>query len=291
MIKTSKEIYSRLDIEKIPEEDMKRYKKLAVDLLVDIHNICEDIGVEYILAFGTLLGAVRHKGFIPWDDDIDIQMKREDIPKFVKEMKKRFPDKYGFVDLKRRPLDCYMVEVLGTDVVEFDLDNEAFRRGAKIDIFPMDCVSDSYRAVSLKEAFSKIFNRCSALRENYLYPSKAIMELDDEDIQKYYRFRRRLGRICSIFPKEFYNVLYLRLCVTRKKTDNYYVECGRKRMPCTILTDRTLLDFEGHKLYGPKEYDWYLKEQYGPDYMELPPEDKREIHSYIKIDFGPYKEQ
>ena len=81
---------------KITEEQRERIRKIQLEMLREVHRICEENHIKYVLGYGTMLGAVRHKGFIPWDDDVDILMLRKDYRRFREACKKNCPQNISF---------------------------------------------------------------------------------------------------------------------------------------------------------------------------------------------------
>lgn len=288
-MKTSKEIYSRLSLENgATKEQLKKIKKISVEFLKDITDLCDKNDIAYILAYGTFLGAVRHKGYIPWDDDIDISIYREDIPKLKKLIDINFPDKYQLVDQKRTPIFFDMIEVKGTKVYELSKDNDELVTGIKIDIFPFDKKYENPYRERLASSIQLLLVKLASLEQDFKYPSKALLEVEDEQVRKYYRTRRAFGLIASIFPKSFYKWLFINFCLKGKSMD---LVCdgnsnNREKFPNTVIANRCKYKFEDYEFYGPKDYDLYLSTFYSENYMELPPEDKRETHSYLKVDLG-----
>lgn len=288
-MEASKTKYSRLDVEVLSEERIIRLKKLILEILIDVKEVCDENNFEYMLAYGTLLGAVRHKGFIPWDDDVDIHMRREDIPAFERAVKERYGDKYNFIELKRRPVDFFMIEINGTQSREITADNDALVTGVKIDIFPIDNISSNHLLAKIQDIIMLLATKGCSVRRDFKHPSYTLMNVDDDELRKYYKMRRRLGAVASILPEKFYESLFLKFAISHKRTGVVRLSDTTCHIPYGLFRKTVELEFEGHMFKCPVNYDKYLKLIYGDDYMQLPPEDKREIHSYVKLKLGKYE--
>ena len=131
---------------------LKEQQEFSLDILKDVAGFCERNGIRYSLGYGTLLGAVRHKGFIPWDDDVDVMMPREDYERFRVSYRS---DKYSFID-SRNTRDCYIAFGRVCDTVRTTSSSciTWVRKdvGVWIDIFPIDRVPDDL------ETFRRIYD-------------------------------------------------------------------------------------------------------------------------------------
>ena len=142
----------------VPVEEQK---KIALDILLDIAEFCDEHGLRYFLAYGTLIGAVRHMGYIPWDDDIDIQMPREDYNKLVEiynEQKKN--ERYELIDPYSKKSRHTFVNVVDTRTVKLEpnVEYKFGYFGIDIDIFPLDGMpSDDVKYNEWHKALQKIY--------------------------------------------------------------------------------------------------------------------------------------
>ena len=138
----------------------EEFKPILVDMLKTIDKFCSDNNLKYFLAYGTLLGAVRHKGFIPWDDDIDIIMPRSDYQKFIQYFNK------GTQSHTLQVVDCYstnnyylpFAKLIHTGTVVLENVNNAIPLGVFIDVFPLDNMTDQFKKSK------KFFNSISLYR-------------------------------------------------------------------------------------------------------------------------------
>ena len=160
----------------------KEVKQIELDILEYVHNFCEENGLKYIMNYGTLIGAVRHKGFIPWDDDIDISMPRADYEKLIAS----FPKNGRYKILDHRTSKDYFnnfVKVIDTNTKIVDNRNDkTYESGLFIDIFPMDrfddmkAVDKTYNLESFKLlSFSK---HCNIVYGDSVIKEKEVLDFD-----------------------------------------------------------------------------------------------------------------
>ncbi len=268
------------------EITMQEMRDIQLDILLQIDEICKRKNWRYSLAFGTLLGAVRHKGFIPWDDDIDIAMPRKDYDAFVqycKENETPFSLLSNALDKKY----CYLFAkaCAKNTVVEENVGNRyRCEMGVYVDIFPIDGLGDTEQEA--KKSFDKKeFSRELLVAANWK------------------KFSRSKTRSIVYEPIRFAFFMLSRFVNPSKliaKIEAYYrkkdfdqakyaaVMCGAYRakeiMEQDIFAELTDFEFEGRTVKGFKEYDRYLSHLYG-DYMKLPPEEKRVTHHDFKAYF------
>lgn len=247
----------------IPIEELKLLQR---EILDDIVQFCEEHGLRYFLAYGTLLGALRHKGYIPWDDDIDIHMPRPDYERFL-ELYNNRTSNYKVVthDLER----CYHVPFAkvyrkGTIVKEFFYKQSVF--GVYVDIFPLDGIKHKWQAFlcgqCIKFMYIKTFIFCkqqSLARKLRIAVTKAILLPFTEHFI--------LGMMKSISTRYKYSECD-RVCSFGSRT------ALREILPRAVFEKHIMLPFEGKMYHAPRGYDTYLKQKYG-DYMTLPPVEKQ----------------
>ena len=253
-------------------------KQVELGILDYIVDICNKYNLIYYLSYGTLIGAIRHKGFIPWDDDIDISMPRDDYEKFLKIASS------GQTNSKYKCLvplvDGYYYEfakVIDTSTIVEDVSVQSTENGVWVDIFPLDGLkkSDKISHLSLM-----ILNRCRAASVNNHFPHKTRGVL----LPIEYVF----WKVCRLIGFKTFLKKSLKLSSKYKYSDSKYVGYASSypaynKYLLKEWFDKTILvEFEGRKYAAPVKYDEYLKMQYG-NYMQLPPEEKRishDMHAY-----------
>ena len=252
------------------------------DLLIRFHNYCEENNLIYVLTGGSCLGAVRHHDFIPWDDDIDVNMPRHDYERLIELIKTRPIKDADFITCyteKKEPYPYPYGKIVDTNTIVKELHWKPYYMGIFIDIFPIDGMPEDEKLQ--KKLFKKILNR-----QTLVYGSFGRYEKRGTS-----KFNYILGCIGTFFMHLLYipTRRYLpRMCdkIARKYniTESSYEGCyfgmyGYKRevFPKGIYFPPSKLPFHGTLLNVIGKYDQYLTQIYG-DYMTLPPEDKRITH-------------
>ena len=250
-------------------------KPLLLDILLHIDSFCKKHGIRYYLSGGTALGAVRHHGFIPWDDDIDIMMFRDDYERFLTLYKDSDQGEYtlhSFGDNKRYLFPYAKIDNSQTLLIE-DL-NQPSPFGINIDIFPIDNLPDSI------ERQKHIYHKAGFL--------KAVLSLKQIKINKSRKPAKNILLACGRFlllPFSTYSIVKSLATLHRSFPCPESSYCGvvvwgygmsevnEKKVFSGVL----LTSFEGHQFPIPVGYDTYLHSLYG-NYMELPPLEKRKTH-------------
>ncbi len=256
-------------------------KAVELGILREFDKFCEENALEYFLAYGTLIGAVRHGGFIPWDDDIDIQMPRRDYNKLIEIFGKSCGVSYLRLIAPSDPdaehtyaklVDERTVKVEGGHIYKTDADY----RGIDIDIFPLDGEPED------EGEYKKWYGK---LRKIYRKIWMSELEITP-DLKPSFKLAIRVFKLLRIFfPKR--EKLLLKAARLHEKypyDESKYVGCVESyfngignRNPKTSYEKTVLLDFEGEKFKAPADYDGILKRMYG-DYMKLPPKEAQVSH-------------
>lgn len=270
------------------ELTLKDIQSKSLEILQTVHDYCVQNGITYSLAYGTLIGAIRHKGYIPWDDDIDIIMPRPDYVRFCSSFRAE-----GLSILSEKDPDYYLNYCRVFDTVQTRSDTilpiaKGYTGGVWIDVFPADGVSDD------KEEFARNVNE---VKKNWM-------------LQLRYRYSlaslRDIVRTCSV--KDFLILSIIKLFAQgRKQLDrnNEIIRNNAVRVPfrstshwsqlavlddgirnyqvCEDFEETIDAPFEGHTFKIMKGYDRVLRNIYG-DYMQLPPEEHRHPkHSHVAL--------
>lgn len=241
-------------------------KKISLDILIDVADYCKKNDITYFLACGTLLGAIKYKGYIPWDDDVDIMMPREDFNKFINNYSN---DRYKLL----KPTDglfC-IAKVYDSNTLKYEKGIDYKKNkplGVDIDIFPLDgivndnkIIEKTYKKECFLEMLLRLSNQPLFLRKN---PLKCINRI----IPRLIGSKNIVKWIINNQTKYAY------------KDSDYVIRMKRSLNGFTGALPKSVFEkeyalFEGHKFCVPKRYDEWLKAFYG-DYMNtLPPEEKR----------------
>lgn len=258
--------------------NLKEFQFACLEVLCHFHDFCIENDIQYSLAGGTLIGAIRHKGFIPWDDDLDVIMTRPEYDRFCSIYQDS--DEYKLFCLERG--NSYinyarLCEMKKTRLVPYTAWAKE-ETGVYIDILPLDGINES------KEDFLKVGDKLIEL-------NALIYQLRGKKTRFYKEFTffhklKLIGKRIVYWKYDLEKSLdqYQSLI---KEDFNKASYCGQKSFPDFIKkeylpkewTNETVFkEFEGHQLCVYKEYDSLLRNYYG-DYMQLPPEDQRVGHN------------
>ena len=270
---------------------MNALQSNLLEIMKYFHDICEKNNIRYFILGGTCLGAVRHKGFIPWDDDIDVGLPRADYDRLIEIMKSSETEKYVLeVPLENKDYVYSYCKLYDTATTLIENTRYKTCRGPYLDIFPLDGAGDTLE--NSFEHFEKI-NRIN----NYI--STKVCAINPK--RKFYKNAAIiLGRCipeCFFGWRWAYKKVDL-ICRERTYDDYSYVGNmygnwrAREIMEKSVFGHPKLYDFEGLKVYGPEDADKYLTSLYG-DYMKLPPKEKQITHhDFLRLELGKsYKEQ
>lgn len=253
-------------------------KKIQLDILKEVHNFCIENNIKYSLAYGTMIGAVRHKGYIPWDDDIDIFMLRSDYEQFIELFNKR-NSKYRVVNGQlNKSLPFVFSKIENTETVLIEKSSCKFQLGVNIDLFPLDYVPDDlngrvklYKKIRVWDTLRQI--KVIAISNSRSFIKNLILGIGKLSIM--------------MIPVRFiisrHNQLINRV---NKKTNTIgdITNCDYNERPCISLSafkDTESVEFEGYKFNIMTGWKEFLTNVYG-DFMQLPPIDKQVTHHAFK---------
>ncbi len=260
-------------------------QRILLSMMVDFHDFCTKMGIAYTIIGGTLLGAIREKGFIPWDDDIDIVMPREDYNGFVQYMLENADILTPLKLFTHKTCSDYpyMIGRVSNDDYYLDVENEkSYGMGVFIDVYPMDGVGETEKQmVSRKKRAARYSSLC------YLATRKKCIK---ENTKK--KVRRVVKPFAFLFAKMIGKRYFMNKLDQMSRELNYdestYVGClvwgsdGPKGVfPLSWMEPHKKLRFEDAEFRVPKEYDRILSRLYS-NYMALPPKEDQIPHHFYK---------
>lgn len=270
--------------------DIKIIQDKILTILKEFISICKDNNLTYYALGGTLLGAVRHKGFIPWDDDIDIGMPREDYEKFKKIASNALPENYKFLseDTSNYKKAFSVIRDDSTKII-MNYSNEEQEESLWIDIFPLDGMptnplkkkyhSYRYLYTRMMVQLSQFNSLVNQKKENRPWLEKVIIRIANVvKIEKVVSFSWAQKKYLQTIKKYSFSEGF-----AGNYTGAYKL---REIVPSDYFGQPVLLQFEDLKLSCPHKFREYLTAIYGADYMQLPPEEKRVLHHYEIISLG-----
>lgn len=266
------------------EEEFKQWRIIITDIFKAFHNICQTHNLRYFACGGTAIGAVRHQGIIPWDDDIDLSMPRPDYDRLVNLCSTIDMGDYELVtprNTENYPLPFIKICKKNTTLVE-EVDTPCIL-GAFIDIFPLDgTCKDVAEAAKLKRRYERLWNKLEAISTHNTFGEYISLLFKPHEWGRFaiktlgFLFRNKMR---SIIISSIDNISYKHPYETAENVIIYSGSYGaREIMPKTFCEGEDIpMPFEDAVILMPSGYEDYLTRIYGK-YMELPPKDKRVSH-------------
>ena len=263
------------------EQKIEQVWKVEQEILDVIHSVCTEHGLRYSLAYGTLIGAVRHGGFIPWDDDIDLVMPREDYEKLLSIWNDAAPEGYILQNIRTNPdytNTFSKIRKNHTTFLQDDAEREKeYHKGVFVDIFPGDRVAPGklprmmqYVACAINLLYTRGYSSGSAgvigmVERILLAMPKGVRPAMRNATEKFIRRWNGREELQWFFPST--------------------IVAARKYHAATLFEEQKQIQYCGKQYWCVADYDAFLRVEYG-DYMQLPPEEERVWkHHPILIDF------
>lgn len=268
--------------------DIERLHNVLVEILDYVCGICEENDLTCMLVYGTALGAHRHDGFIPWDDDVDIAMPRDDYNKFLQIMKNKKDDVYELQDEDNEDnyfLTFAKVRKKNTVFIESIAENMYQNNGIYIDVFPLDFVEDNASVTyKLKRGVIKYLKhilKVSSCRELYkhkrsklMYCVECIISVPAMIIPRRIILKKLNALMEGNVPRE-----------RAKFIAQYDDDTIGQVMPYDFYFPPGKHVYEGKEYNIPNKIEEYLRRSYGDNFMVLPPEEKRQTHQPLELKF------
>ena len=268
---------------------LEAIQQLMILVLLEIDRICKKHDIKYFLGGGTLLGAIRHKGFIPWDDDADLMMMREEYEKFVAVAPKELPDYLVLQTAKTDPNNHFFTKIRVKDTVcktKFTKQFPELENGFFVDIFPHDYTANSKLGQKLHRQFT-------TLGRSLVFNKWGNSYVQGDGSHKVFRFLATcIKTVLPMSVLEWFQFYVIEFFAHKKNRHYLYDGMGQNlnkgAFPKEWLDEVIYTEFAGHDFPVPKEYDNYLTLLYG-DYMQLiPVSERKNSHNIYQMDLGCY---
>lgn len=267
------------------EQDMLRRLQLAeLEILKDIDRVCREYDIAYWLDSGTVLAARRHGGFIPWDDDIDLGMPRDDYERFLDVAPAALGNRFRVTCSRSNPRQAALfakVMLKGTRFVTDETEEAGFDQGVFVDIFPYDAVCSEPNAAKRQRERCMMWQSLSYLyhSKHIVVPHKGALGAAEKAACRiaHYVVRAVLspGRINRGFDKA------AMIAKNDPESDALMASsyAATEPFPKSMLLPPGIIQFEGKDFFAPADVEGYLRTQYGQTWNQLPPEDQRRNHA------------
>lgn len=281
-------------VRELRAEELQELKNVLTEMVLDVLHVCEAHGFSLMLAGGSALGAVRHQGFIPWDDDLDLMMTREDYVKFCAIFEQTLGDKYLLIAPNHGELyQTRFPKIMKRNTVLrsiTDVDSPMLC-GIYLDVFLLENIPANRFIQRMKGLWCNLLMFIGS--RVYLYernnPVFQAHMSGTEEAQRALKATLRIGKAFSMIPSRKWSDWVDKAVQYKKETGLLGLPTGRKHYFGEILNKSAFLPpsygtFEGHRVPLPADCDAYLRNLYG-DYMQIPPVDKREKHFIVELQF------
>ncbi len=267
-------------LDELTQDELRSFQLKLTEMLCEFDRVCRKIGLRYYLVEGTCLGAVRHKGFIPWDDDIDIAMPRPDYEKLWSVWNKEYSSK-GLILCRTDGLNCTKFHIMqlrnaNTTFIFPHSVNIDTCHGIKLDICPLDGVPENWFKRKIQWFNAMSFGLFSAQRIPNQEGNRATKLLAKVLLSLIKSPSRRF----KIWKKNETKMMRYSF------DESSYIRCiNSKIMDKSIFGAPVEMEFEGHLFFVPEKYKEYLSLLYG-DYNELPPPEKRRPYRTELVEYS-----
>lgn len=273
------------------DEELLHLHNCELKIALEIKRVCDKNSIKYSLVGGSLIGAVRHKGFIPWDDDMDIGMLRSEYEKFIDACSYDLGDEFV---LQNWDTDKYYnfrnskIILKNTKLIQHGHEGSRAMNGIFVDVFPFDYVPEN-KLKRMRQAATNYVNNQLLMQKSHFPVNNSFSKLKLCCYQVIRIMSTFFSRTWLIKTSKKSLMRYNGSMHTRKHLTNMTGYYGYKKeiLSAHLFSEYTTITFSGIELSVIKDYKVSLSTLYG-DYMELPPVDKRRTHEFVELDFGKY---
>jgi lipopolysaccharide cholinephosphotransferase len=262
------------------ELTLREIQKSSLDILKEVDFICKKLNLDYFIMYGTLIGAIRHKGFIPWDDDLDIMMPRPDYNRLIDYFSAHESKHLKLLNYNNCDLYPYMITRISDTRFKIIVENEEeYGIGTFIDVYPLDSISN-YKFIALIKG--RVLGWLSSL---YFLSTRINCPIPCSESKHRHLLKLVSFRISKLIGKRFLKKLLL----INKYEKTKYMACmqwmtndyKRNIFETDLISGRTSVSFEEFNVPVPLRFHEILKKYYG-DYMQFPPKELQKPHHLYK---------
>ena len=276
----------------VTDEELVTIHEIFLEMIDDVKRVCDQYNIKWGIAGGCALGAVRHKGFIPWDDDVDLFISREDYLKFVKVYPSEKNPKYDFLCPGDKDYYAHIPRIFNTATTAEMIQKNKRGKGIYIELFVIDDTYDNNTLRFLHGIKCTVYLfivSCSITRNQ----KDDLIKYGSKNLVKKVKFRSFFGKIFSYRPVEKWIEKAIK-CFSKVNNNNskYVVSTTGMGHYFHELYERDKmlkyknLQFENRVYPFMIDTDYFCRMRYGDDYMQVPPENKREKHMYVHLDLN-----